>query len=86
MNIKFSPTLTYLYIISLAGFVRMDFSENIASKAKPDTMRTRFRAKYTNNSILIENLTRPRQYNVTLLHIEINNNMFVSGLLLDNRY
>jgi hypothetical protein len=34
MNIKFSPTLTYLYILSLAGFVRMDFSEQYYIKGK----------------------------------------------------
>ena len=34
MNIKFSPTLTYLYILSLAGFVRMDFSEQYCIKGK----------------------------------------------------
>ena len=62
---------------------------NIASEAKIemwDAMRSPLSSKHINDSISIEDLTRPhqwRQYNITFLHTEINHNTFVSRLLLD---
>jgi len=53
-----------------------------------DAMRIPFQAKHINDSIFLD-LSRWRQwrhYNVTLLHIEINDNMSVSHFLLDNTY
>ena len=52
-------------------------------------MRSPFQVKYINDSMLTENLSNQSQEhhnNVTLLHIEINDKMLVSHLLLDNKY
>jgi hypothetical protein len=46
-------------------------------------MRSLFQTKHINDIMLINDLSRRHQYNVTL---EINDDMFVSHLLLDNRY
>ena len=49
-------------------------------------MRSPFQVKYINDSMLTENLSNQSQEhhnNVTLLHIEINDKMLVSHLLLE---
>ena len=60
----------YIYILSLICFSRMDFSQSIiASKAKLEMwndMRSSFRTKHINDSMLIKDLVRWRLYNVTL--------------------
>jgi hypothetical protein len=43
-------------------------------------------AKQINNSMFIKDLSMQHQYNVTLLHMEININMFISPLMLKNKY
>ena len=53
-----------------------------------DTMNITFRANHINDSIFIEDLASWHQWlqNDVILHIKVKDKLFVSELLLDNRY
>lgn len=72
----------YIHVLSLIFLTRMDFSEqNRDDGFAVDVMRRPFQAKLTNDRMLIDNLpkwNKWHQYYVTLSHIEIHDNVFIS--------
>jgi len=71
----------HVYILSLILLLEWMYQSNLKSKAQPeigDGMRSAFLAKHISDSMLTDELTTCRHYNVTLDNSHINNIMLIS--------
>ena len=71
-----------LLIVCKNGFLRFNITK-VKSEIW-DEMRSLFREKYVNDSMVIKNLSKLFKYNVTKIHIRNQRYNFISCLLLDN--
>jgi hypothetical protein len=73
-----------MLLLEFPSILTYDTSSLLPHRAICDEMI--FWGKHIKDSMFIKVLSRQRQYNVPQLHTEINDNMFVSHLLLDNKW